>query len=329
VLNKIRNKFRKLCIALITAGVLLNAVAFVQAYKMTHFVETGQRTPKPEELGFVQKLALMFTGVNVPKPTGEWRPNLDEVDLTILKIPGYLQLELDVWHLAHSDPDQVIILWHGYAGEKTQIAQEAMAFYRNGHDVYLADFYGSGASAGNSTSIGFHEAEDVRAVYQVARERHPERKIVLYGVSMGANAILNAIDRLDITPDAAILAYPFSSLLSTTKNRFHLMGLPAFPAAHCLTYWGGLMHGFSAFDYEPAEYARNVKVPVLQLHGRLDERVGLAGARRVFDALSGPKTWVLFENTAHEPFLEIEPEKWHQSVNQFLDEIPSRLNQDE
>ncbi len=300
---------------------LLNGFAYLHAYKMTHFVDAGERTPSPEELSLGDKLKVVLTGTNIPKPTGTWTLTDLNPPLANFKVIGYDQLVLDVLHMERERASTAIILWHGYAGEKTQVAREAREFYAAGYDVYVADFHGSGESSGNTTSIGYHEAEDVRAVFTEVRRRHPEHKVILYGVSMGANAIINAMYRFRIEPSAAILASPFSSLLDTVSNRFASMGLPAFPAAHCLVFWGGVQQDYPAFDYEPHEFAKSISTPVLQLHGITDERVTTEGARRVFDSFAGPKEWQLFTKSGHEPLVQTEPDKWRECVFRFVEAL--------
>jgi alpha-beta hydrolase superfamily lysophospholipase len=63
------------------------------------------------------------------------------------------------------------------------------------------------------------------------------------------------------------------------------MGLPTFPAAQLLVFWGGVQQGFNGFRHNPAEYARSVKCPVLMMHGEHDSRVTVEQARNIFDNL--------------------------------------------
>ncbi len=74
-------------------------------------------------------------------------------------------------------------------------------------------------------------------------------------------------------PAALVLESPFDALLSTVVNRFALMGLPAFPFAHLLVFWGGVQQGFNGFRHYPADYATEVRCAVLLLDGANDTRV--------------------------------------------------------
>src|SRR6187455_2738622 len=53
---------------------LLNTLAFVHAYSMTHFVSGGARTPRPDQLSRMAKVGVLFTGVNLAKPLNTMTP---------------------------------------------------------------------------------------------------------------------------------------------------------------------------------------------------------------------------------------------------------------
>ena len=65
---------RLLLILLAIATTAVNAVAYMHAYRMTHFVEFGTRTAPPEKLSVVGKLGVLLTGVRFPRPTSSATP---------------------------------------------------------------------------------------------------------------------------------------------------------------------------------------------------------------------------------------------------------------
>jgi uncharacterized protein len=96
------------------------------------------------------------------------------------------------------------------------------------------------------------------------------------------------------------------------------MGLPSFPAARLLIFWGGLQLGFNGFRHNPADYAQRLRCPILFLHGAKDPRVTLEQAHAVFDNLAGEKSLVLFPNAGHESLISADVDLWTKSVSQFL-----------
>jgi pimeloyl-ACP methyl ester carboxylesterase len=141
---------------------------------------------------------------------------------------------------------------------------------------------------------------------------------------MGSAAILRACQQALIHPACLVLECPFDRLLSTVENRFTLMGLPSFPFARLLVFWGGLEQGFNGLDHNPREYARAVTCPTLFLHGEDDPRVTKPQAEDIFNQLSGPKHLELFEHVGHQSFLSARPERWKHCVQAFLSRLAFR-----
>jgi alpha-beta hydrolase superfamily lysophospholipase len=298
--------------------VFVNAFAYRHAYAMTHFVDGGPRTESIRTLSRLQKAAVVVTGVRIPKPVNRTTPADRGLPFTTHHFDGPDGITYEAWHIPQTPAAGLCVLFHGYAGFKSSLLGEAEAFRALGYETLLVDLRGSGGSSGHVTTIGYGEADDVRAAVSYARRTWPDRPLVLYGQSMGAAAVLRALadDPLDVR--AVILEAPFDRLLSTVRNRFHVMGLPAFPFAELLVFWGGVQHGYSGFDHNPADYARHVACPTLVLHGRQDPFVTVAEVQAVFDGLSSPKQLMLFPDAGHEACLRKEPARWTAAVAAFL-----------
>ena len=135
---------------------------------------------------------------------------------------------------------------------------------------------------------------------------------------MGAAAILRALAVEGVQADALILESPFDSLVGTVGNRFHAMGLPAFPSAELLVLWGSVQQGFNGFTHNPAEYASSVRIPTLLHHGEMDPRVTTEQNNAIFQSLAGPNQLVSFPGGGHESLVVYAPELWKMEVTKFL-----------
>jgi alpha-beta hydrolase superfamily lysophospholipase len=195
---------------------------------------------------------------------------------------------------------------------------EAKALHQLGYTTFLVDFRGSGGSSGAQTSLGFYEAEDVAQAFGYARSLAPGQPVILYGRSMGGAAVLRAIPAHNIQPDGLILEAVFDKLLSTVQNRFAAMGLPSFPAAHLLIFWGSIQRRYLGFRHNPVEYAARVHCPTLMLHGTNDPRATLAEGLAVFQNLKGQKHFEAFTGVGHEAYLAAQPEQWQRTITDFL-----------
>lgn len=58
--------------------------------------------------------------------------------------------------------------------------------------------------------------------------------------------------------------------------------------------------------------------PALFMHGRNDPRATLDEGRRVFDAVSGPKEFVTFDNTGHESYCVAHSAEWRKAVEGII-----------
>ena len=96
------------------------------------------------------------------------------------------------------------------------------------------------------------------------------------------------------------------------------MGVPSFPSAELLVFWGGQQWGFNGFQHNPVDYASSVQCPALFMHGVRDPRATLAEGRRVIDAVPGKKEFTMFENTGHESYAVAHPGQWLAAVETFM-----------
>lgn len=315
-------RHRKLtaCAVLAINLLLLNIVAYNHAYSMTHFCADGSRTPNPEALSFWEKAKVLFLGINIPRPINEKTPQDDGLTAETRRIASTKGVELEVWHIPHQQPRAIVLLAHGYAASKASLLREARAFHDMGCATCLVDFRGSGGSSGTQTTVGVDEADDVARVVEHLQSTSPQCPLILYGQSMGSVAILRAISQNGVRANAVIIESPFDRLLSTVENRFSAMGLPAFPGAPLLVFWGGVQQGFDGFSHNPVDYARNVECPVLILYGARDPRVSRDQIVSVYEALAGEKRLEHFAEAGHEPCINVDAEHWKRLVIQFLSE---------
>jgi hypothetical protein len=138
---------------------------------------------------------------------------------------------------------------------------------------------------------------------------------------MGAAAVLKAVADHELRPSGLILESPFVSLIVTVRHRFAGLGIPAFPLADLLVFWGGVQSGFDALEYRPAESASRIDLPTLLMSGDSDRWVRPDETRAMFEALKGPKTLHLFAGVGHVPCFRERPVEWKDAVGRFLDHV--------
>jgi uncharacterized protein len=298
---------------------VLNVVAFMHAYRFTHFAEINPAAapfPKTTDLPSLpvgQKLTYLLTGVPLPRAKNGMTPTLPHTEV---QLQG--QKTLGAWYIPTPNAKGTVALFHGYGGDKSRMLSKAEALVRLGYNTLLVDFMGSGTSEGNTTSLGFWEAEQVKTAYAYLLEQEAE-PIYLLGTSMGAVAIMKAMQDYPVmAPAGLILEVPFGTMRRTVENRFRIVGAPAFPVAHLLLFWGGLQQGFNAYAHNPVRYARSISTPTLLLYGEQDDRVDREEIDEIFVNLQGEKELRTYPLAGHENYLTQYREAWTQDVKAFL-----------
>lgn len=295
-----------------TVFVLANVMAFLHARKFTHFDPEATERLDEHGLSSGKKLQLLFSGVSLPRPRDTKLPYRPFTELVLQR-----NKRIACWSMRVPGAKGSVVLCHGYGGSRKDMLQRAYFFMDEGYNVLLPDFMGAGASEGNECTIGYKEADNVKACIEYL-VKQGERNIYLMGASMGAAAIMRACSLEPLPVKGLILECPFGSLRQTVKNRFETVGVPAFPLADMLVFWGGLQHGFNGFSHNPEDYARKIHTPVLLLYGARDDRVRRFEIDRIFAGLAGPRTLVVFPLSGHESYQVRYPQQWMDAARSFL-----------
>lgn len=296
------------------AFILLNIVACFHAYRFTHFSELPiDRTGDPKQLPTLEKVKTALLGVNNPRPTNSRVPRIPSTTVRM----GSNE-EIEGWLQEQDESQGLVILFHGYAASRSSLLEKAEVLHRLGYAVLLVDFMGSGGSLGNRTTLGYLEADQVRTVFDHARSLGWEN-IWLGGSSMGAVSIMKAVKDHQLDAKGLILECPFGSMREAVSSRFRNMGLPSFPLADLLTFWGGIINGFWAHGHVPIRYAKQIEIPVLLLYGEQDDRVGRHEMEAIAENLAGPAEFKSYPLSGHEDYLIEHGPEWTQDVSEFLD----------
>lgn len=294
--------------------VLLNVVVAFHAYKFTHFYNAGELKQSQEKSNWDKAKQMLF-GINAEKKSNDI-PTDSTFQTVYLKTKDSIKLE--AWYITADSARGTVILFHGHAGNKSGTYREAEAFKKMRYNTMLVDFRAHGGSEGNTCTIGYDEAEDVKLAYDHITAKG-EKHIVLWGISMGAATITKAVKDYQLDPEKVILEMPFGTIKDAVKGRVKMMGLPAQPISTLLTFWGGTEHGFWAFGMKPQEYVKAIKCPVLLQWGRNDPRVSRSEEDILFGNIpNNNKKFVIYENSGHESLCKKENDKWTTEVAAFL-----------
>lgn len=291
----------------------MNLVAALHAYSFTHFSDS--RTSRTSEAGQIsgwEKISAVISGVNNPRPENFGHPVGAYETITMQS-----NSRIEAWRIAADSSLGTVIIGHGYGGSKSSMMDKANEFLDLHYSVLLIDFRGCGGSEGNQTTIGYFESADISTAYQFLAEEG-EQNIILFGTSMGAVAAMKAVSEDSLNVSALIIECPFGTMYQTTSARFRMMGLPSFPMASLLVFWGGVENGFWAFDHNPTEYATEIDCPTLLIYGEKDPKVSRSETDEIFANLHGKKQLLTFPEAGHENYLGRYYVEWKNAVRTFL-----------
>jgi len=292
----------------------MNVVAIFHAYKFTHFGSRKlEKTKDAKKLTTGAKVKALFFGVSLPRPENQKVPatNYETIKLKSNK-------EIECWSIRTPNAKGTVVICHGFGGDKSSMLDKSDIFRELGYNTFLIDFMGSGGSEGNQTTIGFLEAKQVRTCFDYLTSKG-DSNIYLYGSSMGAVAIMKALNDYQLQPEGIVIECPFGSMYKTVCARFNNMNVPPFPMAGLLVFWGGIENGFWAFGHNPTAYAKKINCPTLLLYGAKDDRVSRKEIDDIYTNLGGKKNLKVYVEAGHENYLTKYKKEWTQDIKQFLE----------
>lgn len=298
---------------LVIQFLLINISASIYAYKFTHFYNNP--SPKISTQNIFNKTWKLFVGPSFYKNTTEPPPPFAYENIH-LKTSG--NIPIDGWYSNVDSSEKCVIFFHGITVNKSFLVNEASRFRQWGYNVLLIDFRGHGKSGGSTSSFGVKETEEVKSAFSFAQSRG-NKKILLYGVSMGAAVCIRAVHLNLVKPDAIIADMPFGTLHNHFRSRAAILGFPSEPFATLVTFWLGVERGYNGFKHDIASYAKDVTCPVLIEWGVEDPYVKKYEINRIFNNLSSNnKKMVAYDYAGHESFLHVNPLMWEKEIRSFI-----------
>ncbi len=226
-----------------------------------------------------------------------WFQNQKPQDLFMMSHDG---LKLHAYYLPTEDPQALVILHHGYTSRAEDMSMFAKLYSDHMQvDILSIDMRAHGQSEGKYLGFGWLEKDDTRQWITFMNEKlHKTLPVILHGVSLGGSTVLNLAgnncpDQVKIIIDDS----GFSDLNRQFKRQFkEIFHLPVYPMLPLGSLWCKMILGFSFKKGSPIEYASQIKVPTLIIHGLKDMFVPHPMSNDLYDALTCPKKLVHYED---------------------------------
>lgn len=228
------------------------------------------------------------------------------------------------WFIPPSpDSDGATLIYvHGLGGNRAQLLGQAAFLHRLGYGALLIDLRNHGDSEGSVTTLGYDEPKDLVGAfnYLLTRAEVDGEKIGLVGESLGAATVLRA---MTLIPQARVVIAEsaYSSLEDNIAEGVErITGLPPFPFAPLMIWFGERETGASIREVRPIDDIRQLAPrAALLMHGRLDDLLDVSNTERLYAAASEPKALYILENAKHGGLFETDPLGYRRHVAPFLE----------
>ena len=214
------------------------------------------------------------------------------------------------------------IQFHGYKGNGIRDFSGGLQLaLSTGGNVLLIDHRSHGLSGGRTIAFGIRERREVLTwVRYVADNFGADTPIYLEGVSMGAATVLMAGDlALPGNVRGIVADCPYSSPYGIiTKVARDVLGKKAVAAYPLIPVAALLYGGFNIFASSALKSVKNLRVPVLLIHGTGDHFVPVEMSRELHAQNPEMITYVEVEGAAHGLSCLKDYEKYSTAYREFL-----------
>jgi fermentation-respiration switch protein FrsA (DUF1100 family) len=216
----------------------------------------------------------------------------------------------------------LVILQHGYRSNRAEMLNEADMLYRHGYGLLISSVRAHDYSGGERITFGMDEMKDLDAWWNFILSQpavNPERVGIL-GNSYGG---LLAIHYADINPKVkgVVTNSAFSSLTDTVETSVKFFtGLPPFPFAPLILFWGEQEAGFKAKEIDATVWIRQISPrPVFLMQGGADIIISASSGQKLYDAAGEPKELWYDPAIGHAMFDTLRAAEYERRVVAFFD----------
>jgi uncharacterized protein len=191
-----------------------------------------------------------------------------------------------------------LLFCHGNAGNVGDRVMHVALLSAAGLDVLLFDYRGYGRSAGRPSELGtYRDARAARSALMARPDVDPDR-VVYLGESLGGAVALELA--LEHPPAGLVLVSTFTSVRDMARRHYPMLPPVLVPDA-----------------YPSLRRVRELRAPLLVLHGDRDEIVPLLHAEALFEAAPDPKQLHIIEGVGHNDLVTLAGDEWAAAIARF------------
>lgn len=231
-----------------------------------------------------QPLMIFYPMRDVQQLPSDW--GMDYDDVTLRTSDG---VQLSGWYIPRHESKQVLLFFHGNAGNISHRRDSIEIFHRLGLNVFIIDYRGYGKSQGKPDEQGLHR--DAKAAWQflIEEKGFAANDIIIFGRSLGGAVAARLAS--EVPARGLILESTFSSAKDFAKSVFTILSR--------LVYL--------RYDFDVAENIKRVNYPVMVLHSPNDEIMPIKLGEKVYHSANQPKRFVQMKGDHNYGFILSQP----------------------
>lgn len=212
-------------------------------------------------------------------------------------------LKLHAWYIKANQANGVLLISHGNAGNLSHRLDLMSRLYRHGFSVFMYDYRGYGRSEGSPSEEGVYL--DGRAAYDhlTRVEGVDPSRIILFGSSLGGAVAVDLATQREAA--GLILEATFSSGKELAQTLYPFLPVKL------------LMKS----EYDSIGKIREIRIPLLVIHGSRDSIVPIELARDLYDAANEPKRFYVIENADHNDTYFVGGEVYFNELKLFAQQV--------
>lgn len=249
--------------------------------------------------------------------------SLDQREVEIKSNFGYKLSGTYIENRSYTE-DTVIIV-HGITGSRWESMKYADIYLNMGYNVLVYDSRYHGKSGGEDISLGYFEKYDLDNCVKWVKKLNPEGIIGVHGESMGAATALlhSSMNEKNKYVKFYVSDCAFSDLpqLFNIKLKDELNKYSRFISKGIIFYSSYVAlrkAGFSLYSISPIKAVKNVKTPIMFIHGDKDELIPKEMSIDLYVAKKEPKQLYIAPKAGHTESYLTNKKEYTEKVRRFL-----------
>lgn len=251
-----------------------------------------------------------------------WMKEVHTIPHTDVSATSFDGLQLYGKYYEYEKGAPIELMFHGYRGTaERDLCGGVQRCFALGHSALIVDQRAVGKSEGSVITFGVNESRDCLTwVDYIIEHIHPDVKILLTGISMGASTVLMASGRELPDNVVGVLAdCGYTSAKEIIKKVIRQMKLPTV-LFYPFVKWGAKLYGkFDVEEFPPIEAVMFSRIPTLFIHGTTDDFVPHEMSVQNYDACAAEKRLLSIPNAGHGLCYIIDKEAYMQALADFFD----------